>query len=267
MALKIIENKIVGTIENLEDKLEGKLPVDRLELLYLVNSWGRTESFYIFDINQDIYIKAYESKECYDLSELDTSEITNMESIFEYSNYNGDISNWDVSNVTNMADMFYQTKKFNQAIGNWDVSNVTNMKRLFNGATSFNQDISKWDVSNVVNMYGMFNGSKSFNQNISNWKLDSIIYATNMFLDVKAFINRYNSGKTLPNETDSIKDWFNLNRDRMNEISIKDQHGEEIDNFFSNITDIYSTNRIGLHENLLTECNKSSNRMQQAICL
>lgn len=55
MALKIIENKIVGTIDNLQEKLNGKLPVDRLELLYLVNSWGRTESFYIFDINQDIY--------------------------------------------------------------------------------------------------------------------------------------------------------------------------------------------------------------------
>ena len=34
MTLKIIENKIVGTIDNLEEKLEGKLPVDRLELFY-----------------------------------------------------------------------------------------------------------------------------------------------------------------------------------------------------------------------------------------
>ena len=78
MALKIKNERIIGTIDNLEAKLNGELSVDRLELLYLVNSWGRTESFYIFDINQDIYIKAYEStqseqallvrKECYDLS-------------------------------------------------------------------------------------------------------------------------------------------------------------------------------------------------------
>ena len=46
MALKIIENKIVGTIDNLQDKLEGKLPIDRLELLYLVNSWGRNKNIY-----------------------------------------------------------------------------------------------------------------------------------------------------------------------------------------------------------------------------
>ena len=29
MALKITNEKIVGTIDKLEDKLEGKLPVDR----------------------------------------------------------------------------------------------------------------------------------------------------------------------------------------------------------------------------------------------
>ncbi len=46
MALEIIKNKIVGTIDNLQDKLEGKLPIDRLELLYLVNSWGRNKNIY-----------------------------------------------------------------------------------------------------------------------------------------------------------------------------------------------------------------------------
>ena len=30
-------------------------------------------------------------------------------------------------------------------ISNWDVSNVTNMHWMFIGANSFNQDISKWD--------------------------------------------------------------------------------------------------------------------------
>ena len=41
MALEIIENKIVGTIDNIEDKLEGKLPINKLELIHLINSWGR----------------------------------------------------------------------------------------------------------------------------------------------------------------------------------------------------------------------------------
>ena len=106
MALEIIDEEIVGTIEDLEEKLEGKLPVDRLELLYLVNSWGRTNFFYTEYLNEEVKIEKQKEKECYDLSKLDVSEITNMESIFEHSNYNGDISNWDVSNVTDMSFMF-----------------------------------------------------------------------------------------------------------------------------------------------------------------
>ena len=41
MALKIINEKIIGKIDKLDEKLEGKLPITREELLYLINSWGR----------------------------------------------------------------------------------------------------------------------------------------------------------------------------------------------------------------------------------
>jgi surface protein len=48
-----------------------------------------------------------------------------------FSTFNEDISNWDVSNVTNMSWMFFGGKAFNQDISKWDVSNVTNMARMF----------------------------------------------------------------------------------------------------------------------------------------
>jgi surface protein len=44
-----------------------------------------------------------------------------------------------------MRDMFWGTE-FNGDISLWDVSNVTDMAGIFNSST-FNQNISGWDVS------------------------------------------------------------------------------------------------------------------------
>ena len=50
----------------------------------------------------------------------------------------GDISGWDVSNVTNMETMFYEAP-FNGDLSKWNVSNVTNMGNMFSGAYSFDK--------------------------------------------------------------------------------------------------------------------------------
>lgn len=55
-------------IINLELKLNGELPVTREELLELVSSWGRTDTFYTID---SIRLEQSKPKECYPLDNLD----------------------------------------------------------------------------------------------------------------------------------------------------------------------------------------------------
>ena len=96
-----------------------------------------------------------------DISDWDVSKVTDMVSMFagcEKLESVGDISNWDVSKVTNMAYMFEDCEKLKSVgdISDWDVSKVTIMTFMFYGCASFNQDISGWDVSKVTDMVGMF---------------------------------------------------------------------------------------------------------------
>jgi len=76
--------------------------------------------------------------------------------------------------ITDMSYMFYSSTSFNDPdISNWDVSSVTNMNSMFNNAQIFNQPLSNWDVSSVTNMSNMFYNT-DFNQDISGWCVTNI---------------------------------------------------------------------------------------------
>ncbi len=122
-----------------------------------------------------------------DISNWDVSNVTDMSGMFFNTCFNGDISNWDVSNVTNINSMFYEAHCFNSDISNWDVSSVTWMSNMFYMATSFNSDLSNWDVSSVRYMDEMFFSAHSFNGDISNWNVSSVTWMGTMFAFADSF--------------------------------------------------------------------------------
>ena len=123
-----------------------------------------------------------------DFNDIDVSNIDSFcnknKGIFERTDFKYiDISNWDVSNASNMAYMFYMCKEL-KSVGNisgWDVSNVTDMSSMFYSCTYFNQNISSWDVSNVIGMSYMFAWCESFNQDLSNWNVSKVRFIGGAF--------------------------------------------------------------------------------------
>ena len=106
------------------------------------------------------YFAGFNKMTSIDLSALDTSEVTNMSSMFDscYDLTNLDLRNFDTSKVTDMSDMFNGCSSLTSLdVNNFDTSNVTDMAVMFSNCNSLtNLDVSKFDTSNVTDMNGMF---------------------------------------------------------------------------------------------------------------
>jgi surface protein len=82
---------------------------------------------------------------------------------------------------TSLAEAFNGCTNFNQNLSTWNVSNVTNMSKMFQNCSIFNQNLTAWNVSNVTNMSNMFYNAAKFNNTskILNWNCNSALQATN----------------------------------------------------------------------------------------
>ena len=122
-----------------------------------------------------------------DLSSWNVSQVTDMSGMFRTTSFNGNLSSWDVSQATDMSDMFTGASLFNGNLSSWDVSQVTDMSGMFLRATSFNGDLSSWDVSQATDMSGMFNDATSFNGDLSSWDVSQATDMSDMFHFAAAF--------------------------------------------------------------------------------
>ena len=100
-----------------------------------------------------------------DLSNADTSNVTNMSMMFRGCEKVNtiDLSTIDTSNVNTMYCMFNGCERLiSLDISSFDTKKVTNMRSMFEECINIQElDLSSFDTLNVSNMYYMFNGCKS----------------------------------------------------------------------------------------------------------
>ena len=126
-----------------------------------------------------------------DTSRWDTSSVVDMgdmfyQSLIHTSNLTsiGSTTNWNISNVTNMAGMFHYCDKLQSIdVSKWNTSKVTNMAHLFNDCEALTiLDVSKWNTSKVTSMFATFaNCVRLKTIDVSKWDTSNVTDMTGMF--------------------------------------------------------------------------------------
>ena len=181
-------------MKNLKQYIQEKLIVNKNYKTYKYHpkSWNELRQI-IADRYEELGIGTEQKP--IDFNDVDVSGIdtfynhTENCGLFEYSKFKYiDISDWNVSNVTNMRNMFYMCKQLKSIdISDWDVSNVENVGYMFSSCISLESigDISDWKVSRINNMTNMFYNCKNLESigDLSKWKVSKVKEMINMFYD------------------------------------------------------------------------------------
>ena len=143
--------------------------------------------------NSNSLFKNFRQAKTIDLSNLDTSHVTNMSGMFAGCNSLGNIvfgNNFYTSKVTNMSNMFNNCYELtNLDLSSFNTSNVTNMSWMFSGnrnlvTINFGQN---FDTSKVTSMNSMFEACKNLTElNVSKFNTSNVINMSRMFVHCRS---------------------------------------------------------------------------------
>ena len=125
------------------------------------------------------------------LSNFDTSQVTNMDSMLaSVSNLTTiDLSSFDTSKVTDISAMFYDLSNLTTLnLSNFDTSQVTNMQDMFYGMRNLTTiDLSSFDTSKVTRMRAMFYGMRNLTTlNLSSFDTSKVTDMSLMFYNMSS---------------------------------------------------------------------------------
>ena len=158
--------------------------------LYIQGNGGVTANY----DSSGLFYKFSKLTEIENINLLDTSNVTNMTSMFNYCSKLAtlNVSKFNTSSVTNMSSMFDGCNSLTSLdVSNFDTSKVTSMYEMFCWCSSLTiLDVSNFDTSNVTNMSYMFkNCSKLTSLDFRKATFDKVTSYINMFNDTPSTIN------------------------------------------------------------------------------
>ena len=135
---------------------------------------------------------------------LDVSDTTNMANMFSGVNYGAlDLSMWNTSKIENISAMFSWSNFDSLNLNGFNTDRVTNMNNIFSGV-SINRDkldLSSFNTSRVTDMNSMFDRTKVATIDLSSFDTSNVTDMMNMFqlstaTEVKG-LNKFNTSKVI----------------------------------------------------------------------
>ena len=131
------------------------------------------------------------------LKDWDVSKCKNFSRLFEKCSFSeiDFLSNWNMSNSTDLSFMFSKCKNLNniKGIKNWNVENIINFGRMFYGCRNLKDvnDLQNWNMNKAQNIDEMFSNCTNLvnMDSLYKWKLNDSVNKENVIYGCDNLLN------------------------------------------------------------------------------